>query len=148
MRGPDDPVRLVRAVDDLGFEDEQHLDVGRPAPLRDRGVVDLRSVGGDGIDVFRYQATSEGGDTVLDFVSGTDKFQFYGADFAGMETGTVDASHFAASSAALGNHAGFVYDAARGSLAYDADGAGAGGAAEIALLGVNHTLQASDIFIG
>ena len=102
--------------------------------------------GGDGVDVFKYLSTGEGGDTITDFASGTDKIAFDAHQF-GLAPGSVDASHFAGTSAGLGNHAGFVYDAATGTLSYDADGAAAGAAVQIAALGDNHALTAGDLLI-
>ena len=66
--------------------------------------------GGAGSDVFGYGATTDGGavstnvsptsvgvtgDTVSDFVSGTDKFTFLNSAFGNLSTGTLQSANFA-----------------------------------------------------
>ena len=115
--------------------------------------------GNNGNDDFYYGATSEGGDTVTDFASGTDGFVFLQSAFGGgsLSAGTLDASNFSiiteaydgtngTSAAATGNTAGFVYDSTNGVLSYDSNGNAAGGGFTIATLS-SGSVAASDIEI-
>ncbi|HLO76266.1 MAG TPA: M10 family metallopeptidase [Magnetospirillum sp.] len=104
--------------------------------------------GGAGADVFRYYRASEGGDTVTDFVGGTDKLQFVSANFGVLPVGQCAAGRFVANAGGVATTAlqRFVFNTTTGALAYDADGNGAGAAVTIATLNV-HALSASDIII-
>ena len=68
------------------------------------------NIGGAGSDVFGYSATTDGGavstnvtstsvgvtgDTVSDFVSGTDKFKFLDSAFGDLSAGTLQSANFA-----------------------------------------------------
>jgi Ca2+-binding RTX toxin-like protein len=103
--------------------------------------------GGGGVDVFSFLTRSGGPDTLTDFASGTDKLAFAAAEFTGLGTGTLAAGRLANSSQALGEAAGFVYDAATGTLSYDADGAGTLAAVQVAHLGAAQPLDAGDILV-
>ncbi|EGK85781.1 Hemolysin-type calcium-binding region [Microcoleus vaginatus FGP-2] len=46
--------------------------------------------GGAGADLFVYKATGEGGDTIADFTSGSDKFQFTASEFGNLTTTNFD----------------------------------------------------------
>ncbi|MEG5066036.1 cadherin-like domain-containing protein, partial [Microcoleus sp. B3-A4] len=46
--------------------------------------------GGSGADLFVYKATGEGGDTITDFTSGSDKFQFTASEFGNLTTTNFD----------------------------------------------------------
>lgn len=104
--------------------------------------------GGAGADFFRYEAATEGGDQITDFTSGEDALYFKVSGFAGLSVGPVTSANFASTSAALGNSAGFVYDAASGVLRFDADGAGQQSGVIIASFGANRTLVAGDLVVG
>ncbi|WP_243544359.1 S8 family serine peptidase [Pseudodesulfovibrio tunisiensis] len=87
--------------------------------------------GGTGSDVFLYQSTNQGGDTVLDFTLGQDLFAFSHAEFGWSETGFLDADHFFTSLMDMNvNEACFVFEA--DTLYYDADGTGDSAAITIA----------------
>ncbi|GAB1393619.1 hypothetical protein MASR1M60_17830 [Rhodocyclaceae bacterium] len=80
--------------------------------------------GGNGRDIFRYEATTEGGDMLTDFRSGQDKLAFSGEAFGGLSSGKIDAGLFAIGSSAQTAEQRFVFNSATNSLYYDADGSG------------------------
>jgi Ca2+-binding RTX toxin-like protein len=112
-------------------------------------------IGGAGADHFRYTAQTQGVDTIVDFTSGTDVLDFsrlaFGSHLAtnGANTGTLDASHFAATvdGHATQATAQFTYDTTHGVLSFDADGTGATAAVQIAVLGGAPALSHSDIHL-
>ncbi|CAK0749919.1 hypothetical protein CCP2SC5_1680001 [Azospirillaceae bacterium] len=106
-------------------------------------------IGGTGNDVFRYVSSSEGGDTITDFVRGTDKIQLVSSNF-----GNITSSQIIAGSAFVSNSTGsavgslnqLIFNTSNGNLYYDADGVGAGSSVLLASLNVR-TLSASDILV-
>lgn len=99
--------------------------------------------GGTGADVFLYQSTNQGGDTVLDFTLGQDLFAFSHAEFGWSETGLLDADHFFTSLSTMDvDEACFVFEA--DTLYYDADGTGDSAAITIAEI-AGDDLQADSI---
>ena len=104
--------------------------------------------GGAGADVFRFVTTAEGGDTLTDFTSGTDRIQVVSANFGLLPAGTLAAARFVAGVApvAADGSAAFLYDGGTGQLVFDANGSAAGGTTLIATLASgSRTLVASDI---
>ncbi|MBW3586649.1 MAG: calcium-binding protein, partial [Cyanobacteria bacterium 0813] len=122
--------------------------------------------GGAGADVFVYKAAGEGGDTITDFTSGSDKFEFTASEFGNLTTTNFDgvtgsnpditgqelvifsggsyASLEAAEATALGNSttAGFFAftNASNETVLYfDSNGTVAGGSTLIANLGTAAT---------
>jgi serralysin len=104
--------------------------------------------GGAGGDAFCYASAAQGGDTITDFVSGTDHFEFTASAF-GITSGILAASDFAKLSTAYGgSNAGdvhFVFDG-NGALWFDSNGAASGGATKMAVLS-SGTVAASDIHL-
>jgi serralysin len=103
--------------------------------LGDQGADTL--TGGAGADEFHYQ-TRHGetpwGDTITDFVSGTDKITFNTPDISGM--GTV--KHFNNGTSAGGSGSWFYFNATDHTFYWDKDGTGSGSAVAVAkLTGVN-----------
>ena len=118
--------------------------------------------GGGGADIFRYTDPNDGtfaadgtsgnttGDTVTDFVSGTDKFNFVSSAFGNLGTGTlIDSVNFfsvagydGTNSSGEGN-AHFVFDSTAGSGTLYFENVTPGGYAVIATTG--NTIAASDI---
>ncbi|MGE5514862.1 MAG: M10 family metallopeptidase C-terminal domain-containing protein [Bacteroidota bacterium] len=103
--------------------------------------------GGGGNDAFCYDSVAQGGDTITDFVSGTDHFEF-SANAFGISAGILAAGDFASLSAAYGGaNAGnvhFVFDGS--ALWFDSNGAASGGATKMATLS-GGTVVASDIHL-
>ena len=101
-------------------------------------------------------ATSEGGDTVNNFTTGTDDFVFLQSAFDNLYTGTLDASNFSiigvsynnngTSTAATGGTAGFIFSTFDSRLTYDADGNGVGAGFTIATLS-SGSVSAGDVEI-
>jgi Ca2+-binding RTX toxin-like protein len=109
-------------------------------------------VGGAGNDHFRFNARTDGLDTIVDFTSGTDVLDFsrvaFGNKLAGRaNTGILDSSHFIANATGpITSAQEFWYNTTDHKLYYDADGSGAGAPVAMALLGVS-TLSNTDIHL-
>lgn len=101
--------------------------------------------GGAGADQFRYVLASEGGDTIADFSTASDKIQVVRGNFAQLPLGALAAHRLRINAAASSGDAVFLY--ANGVLSFDADGNGAGAAAPIATLSGRPNLTASHILI-
>lgn len=113
-------------------------------------------IGGSGADHFRYTAKTQGVDTIVDFSHAEgDVLDFSRLAFGNhlatnnANTGTLDASHFAVTADGLATAATaqFVYDTTSHVLSFDADGTGATGAVQIALLGSAPALANTDIHL-
>ena len=85
--------------------------------------------------------TSSNIDTILDFVTGTDKIQLSKSIFANAgATGNLTNNAFWSAAGAVTGHDAddrVVYNTTTGALYYDADGSGSGAAVQIALLGTS-----------
>lgn len=94
---------------------------------------------GTGADIIVYNATTEGGDTVVDFVSGTDKVHFNSSAFNNAGTGTLAVGNFVsgAGATAVDGDDYYVFDTTSKILYYDADGSGAGSQVAIADFSTN-----------
>jgi hypothetical protein len=105
--------------------------------------------GGGDADVFFFASTAQGGDTITDFASGTDRIEVYSANFANLAVGTLAASRFVSGAApvALDGNAVFLYNSSNGQLSFDSNGSAAGGTTLIALLSGGASLNAGDIRI-
>jgi len=104
--------------------------------------------GGAGADVFRYTATSEGGDTITDFVQGSDKMRFVSSQFGGLTTLQLAGGGFVsnATGAASGTRAQFIFNTQTRVLTYDSNGTGSGRATTVATL-TSGSLSASDFLM-
>jgi Ca2+-binding RTX toxin-like protein len=112
-------------------------------------------IGGTGLDTFVFASAPGSGnvDLVTDFVSGTDRLNFENGVFTGLGA----PGNFSAGDARFAAGAGFtsgrdasdrvVYNTTTGSLYYDADGSGAGGAQLIATFQGNPAIAATDITV-
>jgi Ca2+-binding RTX toxin-like protein len=104
--------------------------------------------GGAGSDRFVFDTplnARKNVDTITDFVSGEDQIALKASLFKKLGP-SVEASEIwlKGSGEAQGQTAYLVYDASTGALAYDKDGGGKAAAVEIALIGIQMDLQASD----
>ncbi len=145
-----------------GGDDFLRGDAGNDVLLGGTGADELRGgsgldtlIGGTGADDFRFDATAEGRDLILDFASG-DELLFDDAAFgAGLSvndggsanTGQLDANRFVANASGFTDAAQrFWFNTGNGVLTYDADGSGGAQAAvEMARLENGYALTAGDI---
>ena len=111
--------------------------------------------GGAGQDNFRFDFTSEGIDTITDFVVADDTIGIYGGlpDYVhgfggGLTKGTtITTAQFALGLAATDPSDRFIYNKNSGSLFFDADGTGAGAQVQLASLATGLAMTSTDIFI-
>ena len=94
--------------------------------------------GRDGADQFKFLTTGDGGsggDSITDFVSGTDQIQVVSPNFAGLAEGPLAADRFKVAGTTLTSTAAvFLFNATTGALAFDPDGNGSTAATTIASL--------------
>jgi Ca2+-binding RTX toxin-like protein len=102
--------------------------------------------GGTGADIFHFNSLTEKGDTITDFLGGTDLIEMVAAGFAGALAGVVNLVSNASphASATAGT---FLFDTDNGRLSWDDDGNGAHAAQLLATLSQVHSLTAGDILI-
>lgn len=107
--------------------------------------------GGTGKDYFVFDSAlgKTNIDSIVDFVSGTDKLELKNAIFSKLVGGALAASDFVAGSApkALDTSDHILYNTSTGALYYDADGSGKGAAVQFATLVGHPALVASDFVI-
>ncbi len=113
--------------------------------------------GGEGVDIFWFDtapSAKSNQDTLLDFVSGTDKLQFSAALFASLgevgQFGEDDARfHASSNGTAHDEDDRFIYNTSTGVLSYDSNGNSPGGVVTLEILGtVDHpTITATDIWL-
>jgi Ca2+-binding RTX toxin-like protein len=105
-------------------------------------------VGGNGSDAFVYNSAAEGGDAIVDFVSGSDWLQIDASGFGGGLVAGAAVTLISGSNPAASAGAAFLYDTDDGRLFWDADGAGGADPVMIATLSGAPSLSASDIIVG
>ena len=105
-------------------------------------------VGGGGRDVFNYGATSEGGDTIVDFVPGIDQIRVDAAGFGGdLFIGKRVELVISTGAATLNEDGAFLYNPNAGTLFYDVSGAGFSQPVLIATLEGAPSITAGDILV-
>lgn len=106
-------------------------------------------IGGIGADRFLFNTAigPTNVDNIQSFTTASDVLQMEDTVFTGMAVGVLAAGRFVAGPDALDSTDRFMYDAASGSLYYDADGNGAGAKVLLAVIDDHATLVASDINI-
>lgn len=97
--------------------------------------------GGAGSDRYSYVGGETGVDTIVGFVSGTDKIGLSTTGF--VHTGTI-AFVQGTNPGATNSNSTFLYNSTTGVLSYDADGNGAGSAVQLANLGAGLSLSLGD----
>ena len=109
-------------------------------------------IGGNGNDHFLYNATNEGMDHILDFGNGSDVLDFNHSAFGnglavgGLNTGTLDPSHFVANGTGPTNaNQNFWFNTTNSTLYFDADGSGAGSPVAMAKLENSHVVANTEI---
>ncbi|MDQ2082928.1 VCBS domain-containing protein [Xanthobacteraceae bacterium Astr-EGSB] len=105
--------------------------------------------GGAGADHFRFNAPTDGLDSILDFNSGeSDLIEILGSAFGGLSVGAVDAAAFEQVSGNVDASAKtFVFDATTDTLYWNADGAGGQAAVALAHLENGYDVTAADLRI-
>jgi Ca2+-binding RTX toxin-like protein len=109
--------------------------------------------GGNGNDVLAYNASSEGGDLIVGFVSGADRIEVSASGFGGglMALQALTANQFVQNSTGLATQANgqFVFQVQgnQRKLFWDADGAGGNSADLVATLSNGTMLAAGDIWL-
>ena len=108
--------------------------------------------GGAGADTFRYGSAAEGGDTITDFLSGTDVIEISVAGFkGGLALSTSLASRFVSNttgvSTAPSGTGQFIYETDVAKLLWDVDGTGSAAPVTIATFTAGTVLHASDIHL-
>jgi microcystin-dependent protein len=99
--------------------------------------------GGAGADRYSYVGGETGVDTIIGFVSGTDKIGLSTTGF--VHTPTVLLQVTPLGIAPTTANSTFLYDQAAGALFYDADGNGAGAAVQLATIGAFTALAVTDL---
>ncbi len=109
--------------------------------------------GGAGRDVFRFESplsAKKNVDRINDFVAADDTLELNNAIFLSLSgTGALSADNFVAGSGQVAVDADdyLIYDSLSGKLFYDADGNGAELASQIAIVGINLPLSASNFMV-
>lgn len=115
-----------------------------------------RLTGGDGDDIFAYNKSSDGNDTITDFNPTEDVFRISASGFGGGLQAGVALKTTASSTGVLvsnsnpisiGNRANFLYDTDQGVLSFDVDGLGSQAARRIATLTGLPSLSVNDFLI-
>lgn len=107
-----------------------------------------RLAGGAGADAFVFQALSDAGDSILDFVSGADRILLAATLTGGrLMKGFLQPESFELGSRATLSGAEIFFDAARDTLFWDSDGRGIAAAQALATFTPEAILKASDILI-
>ncbi|PWS36796.1 hypothetical protein DFH01_16845 [Falsiroseomonas bella] len=129
-----------------GLGEADRISGGQGADTIEGGTGADTLTGGGGTDRFLWLTPAEGGDTLTDFVAGSEKLVFANAAFGALGLGALNPANFA-NNAPTAAAPQFVYTKATGVLDWDADGTGGIGAVTIATLSNKPTLTAGDFLI-
>jgi Ca2+-binding RTX toxin-like protein len=102
-----------------------------------------------GADIFRFATSSEGNDTITDFLSGVDKIQLASSGFGNLAAGVLNGANFVSGAAPVASSASaqILYNTATGQLSFDADGTGAGVAINLVTLIGHPAITAGDLVV-
>ena len=105
--------------------------------------------GGLGADTFRYLNSTEGNDSITDFLAGVDKLQVVGTGFANLAAGALNGANFVSGATPTATAAApqFLYNSTSGQLSFDADGTGAGVAVNIVTLVGQPVITSANIVV-
>jgi Ca2+-binding RTX toxin-like protein len=150
LRGQDgaDTVNGLGGADTVeGGNGNDRLTGGDGNDVLNGGTGNDTMIAGANADIFRYDQSAHGGDSISDFTPGEDLFHIARAGFGNvLAAGALGAGNFA-SNAPTAAVAQFVYNGATGVLAYDLDGTGAGAAVTIATLTAKPAISAADFLV-
>ena len=106
-------------------------------------------LGRGGADLFAFSTALGGGnvDSILDFVSGTDKIGLDDGTFVGLPSIEFPAGAFRSGTAAQDADDRIIYDPATGALYFDSDGNGGNAQIQFAVLSGAPTITASDFMM-
>ncbi len=139
------------AINATGSTQSNVLRGNSAANILNGGLGNDTMTGAAGADTFIFDTTPGVGniDQITDFAVGVDQIGLDGAVFAGLTAGPLDAAAFAANAGGLAMEAQHrvIYNTNTGALWYDADGADAGAAVQIAVLTNLAALTQDDVFI-
>ena len=127
------------------------LDGGGGDDTLEGGIGNDTLTGGAGHDTFQLKNTSK--DTITDFSVSDDTIQLENSVFTQLtttdltETGVLNTSNFKIGATAVEADDYVIYDSDTGALYYDANGSDAGGAIQIAVLGIGLALTHADFFV-
>jgi len=127
------------------------LDGGGGNDTLEGGIGNDTLTGGAGHDIFQLKNSSK--DTITDFSVLDDTIQLENSVFTQLtttdltETGVLNAGNFKIGAAAADANNCVIYDSNTGALFYDANGSDAGGAIQIAVLGIGLALTHADFFV-
>ncbi len=103
--------------------------------------------GGAGQDIFRFNSTGHT-DTITDYSVADDTFQLENSIFTALGSpGVLAATKFRIGAQALDADDRIIYNNATGALTYDANGNGAGGTMQIAVIGTGLSMTNADIVV-
>lgn len=126
--------------------DDELLSAAGSADIIHGGLGNDLIAGGGGEDRFRFsESGAHNFDTIVDFESGRDGIELHAAVFTALDSGMSDNFVEGTQATAAGQY--LIFDAATGSLYYDADANGDGVQQQIANLGPGASLVAGDIFL-
>ena len=110
------------------------------------GIGNDTLTGGAGHDIFQLKNSSK--DTITDFSVFDDTIQLENSVFTQLTaTGVLSADNFKIGAAAADANDYVIYNSNTGALYYDANGSDAGGATQIAVLGIDLALTHADFFV-
>ena len=127
------------------------LDGGGGDDTLEGGIGNDTLTGGAGHDIFQLKNTSK--DTITDFSVSDDTIQLDNSVFTQLtttdltETGVLNSGNFKIGATAVEADDYVIYDSDTGALYYDANGSDAGGAIQIAVLGIGLALTHADFFV-
>lgn len=130
----------------IGNKGANTLDGGAGDDVLDGGLGKDVLTGGVGHDIFRFTNLSK--DTITDFSVTDDTIQLENSVFTKLiATGELSADNFRVGTAAADANDFVIYNSNTGALIYDSNGNSAGGATQIAVLGIGLALTHSDFMV-